>query len=1018
MERICEELDEAKAEIDKLRGDLKSKSQLFHNLKISHNEQLLQLQAAQSKIELQTQEINGKGEEIEEARNELETIQRKLNEKESVIRGLSSANDKLRLDTNDKFLKWEEEKQHLMLSLDEANEKNSDQDQKINVLSTEIEGLKGLLSASEKKRLEAEKQAKAANALRDRDDVVMTLEEEKMKVEDKLKWKIEQFKHLEEAHEKVRCEFKESKKEWHLEKSTLVDEISKLQSSLDSQTRISQDLKNQLSICNHALANEESRRKQLEVEVAEFRTRFENVYTDYQDAKSQLECLTIKRDNEIAALRHSLVTKETHWKETEYQSKKLDQENRELLESLKELREAQIHEAGNGSSLVKLKNKLRSVEQIHRECAANLRAKEAEWSSQIEKLTAQVTSYQSALDRSETVVRKLEVDLENCQSALMQMKLQKEETAIELLVLKSGVTEAQSYLRKAATDEVIINGRKRVEVSCLMKQLEMKNTVLTKAQTDIEEERRKVVSLLKRLETLELVEEQNLLMVKEVARWKEMLEESSRSHFQFKEQALQTENDLKQKIKAVCDDLDLANSELIQEREKVVSLSRTAEAIDRVEEKLLFMEKEVERHKQMLEKSYDHQHQQEEKALGTEKELQEMIRQISSALDETTTELADEREKAASLSERIESISVREEQKLAVLHKEIQKQKEMFEESFRLQQHQQKEASDKENRLKQELKEARDALDCLTSELAVKMCDGNALEFELWIWKSVAQRLNDDLEENQTLRRDLEASLLSQVDVTETIKQEKCCLMEQIELLEHSATMGMESQKQKLLETLIEKDKVMEDLEEETLRRELEGVVFTHIMAERRYKDEKEKLLQLLEEINLLHDKACEKIAAGEIVAQLEIEEKMLMIGELEDEICSLQRKLESQETSSSVSLEEMKQQMTVTEDKLRSSEVLVHELKSEKRGLTEDVMKLTVERENLLSFLEGVGKRISQFSAVDMQLMQALENIVVHKTAVENEDLKENSQVHPWKRFGIAGLEEKRSPFKELNNN
>ncbi|CAN0858307.1 Uncharacterized protein At4g38062 [Linum grandiflorum] len=984
MERISEELDEAKAEIDKLRGDLKCKSQLFHNLKTSHNEQLLQLQAAQSKIELQAQEINVKQEEVKEARNEVEKIQRKLNEKESVIRGLSAANDKLRVDNDDKVLKWEEERRDLMLTLDEANEKNTDQHQKINALMAEIGSFKGLLSASEKKRLEAEKQAKEATALRDRDDVVMTLEEEKMKVEDKLKWKVEQFKHLEQAHDKLRHEFKESKKEWQLEKSTLVDEICKLQSSLDSQTRISQDLQNQLRICNHSLANEESRRKQLDVEVAELRTRFEDVYTDYQDAKSQLECLTTKRDHEIADLRHSLVTKETHWKEIEYESRKLDQENRELMESLKELREAQIHQAGNGSSLVKLKNKLKSVEQIHRDCAANLRAKEAEWSSQVEKLTAQVTNYQSALDRSETVARKLELELENCLSAVMQVNLQKEEVAIELLVLKSGVTEAQSNLEKAEADEVIINDRRRAdEVSCVVKQLEMKATALTKAQTDVEEERRKVASLSKRLETVELIEEQKLLMEKEVARWKEMLEESSRCHFQFKEQALHTENDLKQKIKAACNDLDLVSSELVQEREKAVSLSRRAEEVDRLEEKLIYVEKELERHKQMLEESYNHRNQQEEKALQTEKELQEMMRQISSALDEASIELAEEREKAASLSEFSKSTSVGEEQKLAALQKEIQRQKEMIEESFRLQQQQQKDASNKENGLKHELKEARDALDSLSSELAVKMCDGNALEFELWIWKSVAQRLNDDLEENQALRKKLEASLLSQVDVTETIKQEKRALVHKLALL----------MKQHEKQT----NKVMQDVEEETLRRELEGVVFIHIMAERRYKDEKEHLLQILEEINLLHDKACEKIAAGEILAQLEVEEKMLMIGELEDDICSLERKLE---------------------DKLTSSEALIQQLKTEKRGLTEDVMKLTAEKENLISFLVGVGNRISEFSAVDMQLMQVLENIL--ESAVDQEDdldLKENKEAHPWKRFGVAAGEE-RSPFTELINN
>ncbi|CAI0403791.1 unnamed protein product [Linum tenue] len=1014
MERLCEELDEAKAEIEKLRGDLKRKSQSFDSLKRSHNDQIRQLQSAQSEIESRTHEISAKEGQIQELTHDLGKIQRTLNEKESIVRGLSSANDKLRVSCDDKFQKWEEEKRHLMASLDEANEKDIDQQQKINVLRAEIEGLKGMLSTSEKKCLEAEKQAKAAKALRDRDDVMMTLEEQKMKVEEKLKWKSEQFKHLEEAHKKLRFEYKENEKEWKQEKTKLVDEICSLQESLDSQTRISQDLQSQLKMCNHALAREESQRKALEAEVSDFKKRFENVYTDYQDAKSQLECLTAQRDNEIAALRHSLLTKETRWKEVEYQSRKLEQENQELLESLKELREAQIQEAGNGSSLAKLKNKLRSVEQVHRDCAAILRAKEAEWSSQAEKLTAEVAKYQSALESSEAVVKELEIELENCRSALLQMKLQNEEAAIALLVLKSGVAEAQSNLRKAEAENSIHNTEKVDEVSSLMKQLEMKDVILAKAQMEIEEERRKVESLQLRVEDIIPIEEQKLVLEKEVARYREMLEASYGCHFHFKEQALQAEKDLQQKIETLCNELDMVNSELVQEREKVVSLSTKAEALDRVEEKLLLQEKELERQKQMVEESYNQQrcleeqalqsekdlqqkiealcneldmvnselvqerekvvslstkaealdrveeklllqekelerqkqmveesyNQQrcfEEKAFQTETNLQEMIREISDALDETTSELAEERE-------RIESISVLEEQKLG-LQKEVERHKGMLEESLKSLHDLQKEAMLKENGLKDELKEVRGALDSLSSELAVKMCEGNAVEFELWIWKSIAQRLNDDLEENQMLKKELEASLLSQVDITENLKRQ------------------------------------IEFYEQETLRRELEGAVLTHMVEERGFKDAEMK----------------EKMAAADIYC--------------------LEHKLESQ-------MMEMREVMTAMEGKLRTSEALVDELMNEKRGLSEEVLKLTAERENVLTFLVQVGDRISEFSAEDMQLMKMLENIVVDSSegvkgtdGGGKENIDEDHHLPSptmMKRYGA--VVEERSPFRELN--
>ncbi|KAJ1384212.1 Aluminum-activated malate transporter [Sesbania bispinosa] len=46
------------------------------------------------------------------------------------------------------------------------------------------------------------------------------------------------FKHLEEAYEKLQGQFKSSKKEWEMEKSTLLDDISSMQIKLDSQIRI------------------------------------------------------------------------------------------------------------------------------------------------------------------------------------------------------------------------------------------------------------------------------------------------------------------------------------------------------------------------------------------------------------------------------------------------------------------------------------------------------------------------------------------------------------------------------------------------------------------------------------------------------------------------------------------------------------------------------------------------------------------------------------------------------------
>ncbi|KAG5255126.1 bHLH family protein [Salix suchowensis] len=1029
MDRICEELDEAKAEIEKLKADLRCKAGFSDNLKKAHGEQLIRTQEACSKVEKQAQELNAKEEEIITVKRMCEDLQCSLNEKESIIRRLSTANDKLKVDCGEKYKKWEEEKRGLMSALDESNEKSIDQEQKIHVFMEEMERYKGLLSASQKKCMEVQKNDKASREMRERDSMLLKLEEESGKVENQLKWKKEQFNHLEEAHEKLRYQFRESKKEWEMERSTLIDEICSLQTRLDSQTRISEDLENRFRMCNEALAHEECRRKYLEVEFSEFKARFENVFTEFQDAKSQLECLATQRDIEIAALRHSLVTKETFYKEIEYKAGKLEQDNQGLLASLKELQEAGIRELGNSSSLAKMQNKLKSLEQMHRNCSANLKAKESEWSSQLEKLTRELDNCRSALESKETVVKELGMELENCHSVIMQLKLQNEEASTMLLVLKSGITEAQLNIRNDETEVGLHEKEGGGDVSLLMRQLETKNIALAKALTDCDEERQKVACLLKRVECLDLVEGQRLLMQKELERYKDLLEESSRCQLCFKKQTLQTESDLKDKLAAVCDALDVANSELAKEQQKVVSLSRRARSLGLIEEKWLLMQKELEKCKEVHEESSGRQSCLEEQAFQIENELKMKYREVFDKLDMASSELVEHREKVECLSRRVELFDLVQEQQL-LMQKELERYKEMVEESSRKQLLIEMKALDKENDLKEKLREVSDELHRLESDFAAKICEGHAVEFELWIWKSIAHRLKDDLEERQLLRKDMEASLLSQAEVEHTIKQEKDGLAHMLQVRD---VMSFASEKEGFLRTMKEKDKLLDDLqkevgwlEQESLRRELEGAMVTHIEAERKFDHEKEHVNQLLEEkdqriddllqlvksmeqkingsltsfsaelaekqaeIHLLHE-AWKKIASAEILTQLEIEEMKMVIIELEDDIFSTRKKLDSQQKSLSDSekkalqieaeLEskqlEMKKLMSLMETKLRTSEASVDELKNGNRSLAGNVRKLSSERDNLSGLLRELVERTSQFSDEDTQLMGTLESLV-----------------------------------------
>ncbi|KAJ9670247.1 hypothetical protein PVL29_026658 [Vitis rotundifolia] len=1156
MERVCEELDEAKAEIEKLKVEYRNKAESSENFKKAYNEQLTKLKELSTKFNQQTQELNEKSEEASMAKQMYEELKCCLNEKESIIKHLKAANDKLRVDCNEKFRKWEEENRKQVLALDEANEKNMDQEQKIHFFKEEIEGLKRLLSVSKKKCLEAEKNAKASEELRQRDDMLVKSEEQYRRVEDQLKWKKEQFNHLEEAHEKLRNQFWTSKKEWEQEISTLLDKICALQSNLDSQTRISEGLQRQLQMCNQALAQEERQRKYLEIQLSESKTCFENVFSECQDAKSKIEHLNIQRDKEIAALRNSLSTKETIYKEADFRARKLEQENQELLMSLKELQEERIHGAGASSSLAKLRNKLKSLEHMHRDCSENLRAKEAqwssqqekltsdlndymlkleskdanikelglelegcyssimqlksqneelklratklekdnqelqmsleelqeeqihesgassleglqnkveslehmhrdcssnlrdkeaEWSSQLEKLTGDLSDYRSKVESKDAVIKELSIELEGCYSSLVQLKLQSEEASLMVLVLKLGFSEAQLKLASEKDEMALQNKEREENISRLMNKLEMKSAALVKAQADIEEEREKVASLLRRVELLELIEQQQLLMQKELERHKEMLEESSKYQRQLKEQALQMESNLKARLEEACDDLDRANSELVK-----------AQA-------------------------------------DSEKE----------------------REKVASLLRRVESFDLVEQQQL-LMQKELEKLEEMLEESSKYQLHLKEQSLQMESNLKARLREACDALDRANSELYEKICEGSETEFELQIWKSIADRLKAELQENLEMRKSIEASLLAQIEVEETLKQEQDALIialeekdrmiddfqRQIRSLDQEmkareietagfarteAVMAFESEKEIFLQTTKEKDRMLEKLQEEiewleheSLRRELEGSMLAQIVTERTFELEKSNLIQLIEEkeervedlqklvrsleqnfkssmisfssqlvqkqaeINLVHE-AWEKIAIAEILAQLEIEEKKVMIMELEDDIHSIQQKLEFQEKSSSHSKQqaleieaeleakqlEVKKLTTEMETNWSNSEGLVNELESKNKNLVEEIAKLASERENLLGFIGDMCDGIDKFSCEDMQLTRSLERIMhTFDPYSPGNDLKRRDDDNPFnpnkenfsthlsptlKKF--EAIPDERSPFREVNN-
>ncbi|MBA0851996.1 hypothetical protein Goshw_030356 [Gossypium schwendimanii] len=417
METVYDELDEVKVENEKLKADLKSKSELCEHLKKIQNELLTNIQEASSKIEKQVERILEKEEEISVAKRANEDLKHSLYDKEMIVKHLNGANDKLRVERDEKNQKWEQENGLTVLALDEANEKNVDLEKTINVLRAEI--IKAHLSVSQNKCLEAKKKAENTKEMRERDDLLDEVGKGRRKVEDELKWKKEQFKYLEEAHEKLLDQFKVSKHEWEQEKSALLDEVSLLKTRLDSQIWITGYLENRLKMCNQVLAHEETRRKYLETEISELKMRFGNIFSEFQDAKSRLDCLNLQRENEVATQRHLSGSKESLMEEDFDSSLNSFSSELEIEEKKLMIEELEDDIPSIQEKLLLQEKSLSGSNKLVLTVEAELKAKNIEMKNSIDQMEAR-------LRKSEDLVNDLKSEKTNLLEDIMKLSMDRE----------------------------------------------------------------------------------------------------------------------------------------------------------------------------------------------------------------------------------------------------------------------------------------------------------------------------------------------------------------------------------------------------------------------------------------------------------------------------------------------------------------------------------------------------------------------------------------------------------------
>ncbi|KAG6387581.1 hypothetical protein SASPL_152773 [Salvia splendens] len=850
MDAVYQELDDAKAEIEKLREQYHVKVELAETLKRFNNDQVSKNKEASSKLEKIAEELNEKEGEIATAKQVYDELKINLAEKESIIRRITSAHDKLRVDCNEKLHKLEEENKALASALDDSNGKNINQEQQISALKQEVEGVKRLLNVSQKKSAESESRTATSKDVGVREDAFFKLEEEKKKLEYQLKWKKEQFVHLEEAHDKLRKNFKMREKEWEKERAELVHGISSLEEKLESQTRISQDLQKQLEMCNSALAHAESKRKVMEVQLLESRTSLDNVSAEYDEAKLNFDNLATQRDQEIATLRSSLGTKDILYKEMEYQFRKLEQEKQELLVSLKDHQEAQIRES-SFSSASKLQNKLKSLEQVHKGCSTNLKAKESEWHSQMEKLSQELDYFKSEVESKDSSLNELNKELEACDSLTMKLELLNQETSLMLLVLKSGFSEAQFRLADDHSCMNLKNKQVQENVCELMQQLEQKKAALISVQEDLEDERQKVVILSKKVQELE---ELQFPLQKEVDRLKEILKESTSSRLHSEEQML-----------------------LIQ-----ADLNRVREALERADD-----------------------------------------------------------------------------------------------------------------------------------ELYEKFREANEIEFELRMWKSVAEQLEANLKQNHQMRKEVEASLLAQTEVELNLKQEKQSLSHQLEEKEREID---ELQQQLVLKATIAETSCW-NAEEDSLpqvdvRKSLHQLVeeknqrisdLQQLVASLEHEFDSSttsfssRLSQMQREMNVLRE-SWEKIKADGVLKEMEIQEKNIMITELENDLHSLTKRVQQDKIEDAVQKQELEIRRLELDSKISTSEKTIKILSSENQKLIDTIGSLS--------------EKMNKLTAEDLQLMERLGSIV---KSLPGDEEQENINILAPPMKKVEFICEGRSPLRAI---
>ncbi|XP_057823709.2 sporulation-specific protein 15 isoform X2 [Cryptomeria japonica] len=643
VEELHRELDETKFAKERLETELRSFRETSENRKRALDDALCKLQEKKQQVEKQTQELNKRAEDMDNANRKCEEIKAILMQKESALRGLNCSHEQLRVQFNETQKSMENEIRELSRALDDANSKCEERERDTKKHIGEIENLRFVISNLQKKcstteaiseektnrmrQMESELELKGATLavisenkshhdilkmkltecernlqqesakralaqqeleeLKSRDMHLLNVEKQHNTVQEQLKWRKEQFGLLEEAYKKLQKQFQDSKYEWEKEKAAMLSEISTLQNNLDTQSRMSKDLHSQLQRCNQALAHEESRRKVLEIQMEESRHGFEKVTAEFDEARSVIESMTEKHGSQVGKMKDSLDFKERQIREMEVQQTLIKQENQELRNMLEEFQASRSGSEDVHSSLESLKMKFTAMEDAYNDYRETMKIKEYQWEKERNDMVKTLNDCQTELQLKGVQVRELESQLEGARESAERLTCQKAELSQQLLKSESQYQEAQSKMSAENFNLESSYKRNNEELACLKEQLEAKQKAFEQIQQELTQHQIIIESMSAKCESLEALEKQCSAMQEQLKGKQEQVQSLVKSHSILQDEIRQKEQSHIEEVQRVRETLEEARACLRAkeqvENENENELRRLKETIERIQ---------------------------------------------------------------------------------------------------------------------------------------------------------------------------------------------------------------------------------------------------------------------------------------------------------------------------------------------------------------------------------------------------------------------------------------------------